>query len=109
MRRSDRLPVRCQCRLHYRPEHRQRWRCLPGGVLMAEGAVRSLSPDGRVIMITGASRGIGRAIAGRLQDDGYRLSIGVRRPADAKGFDAERVLVQPFDATKPDTTEPWLA
>ena len=76
---------------------------------MAEDPVRSLSPDGRVIMITGASRGIGRAIAGRLQDDGYRLSIGVRRPADVKGFDAERVLVHPFDATKPDTTEPWLA
>ncbi len=76
---------------------------------MAEGAVRSLPPDGRVIMISGASRGIGLAIARRLQEDGYRLSLGVRRPGDLTGFDPARVLVHSFDATKPETAEPWLA
>ena len=76
---------------------------------MAEVAIRSLSPEGRVIMISGASRGIGSAIARRLYDDGYSLSLGVRRPGDVKGFDPARVLICPFDAAKPETAEPWLA
>lgn len=75
---------------------------------MPEGAVRSLSPEGRVIMISGASRGIGLAIARRLHDDGYRLSLGVRRPGTVMGFDPMRVLIHPFDAAKPETAEPWL-
>jgi len=32
----------------------------------------------RVVMVSGASRGIGRAVAGRLHADGYRLSLGTR-------------------------------
>jgi NAD(P)-dependent dehydrogenase (short-subunit alcohol dehydrogenase family) len=59
-------------------------------------------------MISGASRGIGLAIARRLQEDGYLLSLGVRRPADVEGFDAERTLVCRFDASKPEDAEPWL-
>lgn len=75
---------------------------------MAEGAVHALAPAGRVVMISGASRGIGLAIARRLHDDGYRLSLGVRRPADIQGFDPARTLVHPFDATRPETAAPWL-
>lgn len=74
---------------------------------MAE-PVRSLQPDGRVIMISGASRGIGLAIAQRLQDDGYLLSLGVRRPSDVKGFDLDRTLICRFDAAKPEDAAPWL-
>lgn len=36
---------------------------------------------GRVAMISGANRGIGNAVARRLHREGYRLSLGVRRPA----------------------------
>ncbi|SVB39431.1 uncharacterized protein METZ01_LOCUS192285, partial [marine metagenome] len=37
-----------------------------------------LKPDDRVIMISGASRGIGAAIAKHLVAEGYQLSLGVR-------------------------------
>jgi hypothetical protein len=39
-----------------------------------------LTPVGRVILIWGAWREIGLAIAQRLLDEGYRLSPGVRHP-----------------------------
>ena len=35
-----------------------------------------LTPENRVIMISGANRGIGKAIARQLAKDGYQLSLG---------------------------------
>ena len=40
-----------------------------------------LAPDGRVVMISGANRGIGLAAANLLAGRGYRLSLGARDPA----------------------------
>jgi NAD(P)-dependent dehydrogenase (short-subunit alcohol dehydrogenase family) len=57
-----------------------------------------LSPADRVVMISGASRGIGLAIARRLAGEGYRLSLGVRDVKRVTGFDPERTLVHRFDA-----------
>ena len=37
-----------------------------------------LKAQDRVVMISGANRGIGKAIAKRLANDGYKLSLGVR-------------------------------
>ena len=68
----------------------------------------SLSPEGRVIMISGASRGIGRAIAQRLHDDGFCLSLGMRSPVMPEGFDPARTIVEKFDATVPDDAKSWL-
>ena len=79
---------------------------------MAEAApAQMLTPGDRVVMISGAARGIGRAIARRLADEGYRLSLGVRdvRRFDAAGFDPERILVQRFDALEPASAAAWVA
>jgi NAD(P)-dependent dehydrogenase (short-subunit alcohol dehydrogenase family) len=61
-----------------------------------------LKPDGRVIMISGASRGIGRAIAEHLYGQGYSVSLGVRDPGAAATqwphVDASRLLHHRFDA-----------
>jgi NAD(P)-dependent dehydrogenase (short-subunit alcohol dehydrogenase family) len=68
-----------------------------------------LKPDARVIAISGASRGIGAAIAKRLHADGYTLSLGVRDPSSIEGYDAARVLAARFDATEPDSAKKWIA
>jgi NAD(P)-dependent dehydrogenase (short-subunit alcohol dehydrogenase family) len=68
-----------------------------------------LKPAGRVVMLSGASRGIGNAIARRLQDEGYALSLGVRRPSAVAGFDPERTLIHRFDAERVETASEWVA
>ena len=45
-----------------------------------------LAADRRVIMISGANRGIGLATARVLAKRGYRLSLGARDPAADAGF-----------------------
>ncbi|MDG2284881.1 MAG: SDR family NAD(P)-dependent oxidoreductase, partial [Alphaproteobacteria bacterium] len=61
-----------------------------------------MQPAGRVIMVSGASRGIGAAIALRLLSDGYRLSLASRNPdAISKvigNVEADQALVTSFDA-----------
>lgn len=68
----------------------------------------SLLPEGRVIMISGASRGIGLAIARRLSEEGYILSLGMRQPALPDGFNPARTLAHRFDATRPADAAAWL-
>ena len=77
---------------------------------MAEGR---LAADGRVIMISGANRGIGRAVAEKLYAEGYHLSLGARQVASleslAADWDAERVFSHGFEARERDSADGWVA
>ena len=71
-----------------------------------------LNPKGRVVMVSGANRGIGLAIAKALHERGYTLSLGARDQAALEkatsSFDTTRVLRCPYDAAKPATNEAWV-
>ncbi|MCO5066292.1 MAG: SDR family NAD(P)-dependent oxidoreductase [Rhizobiaceae bacterium] len=70
-----------------------------------------LPVEGRVVMLSGGSTGIGAAIAHRLLDEGYTLSLGGRRPRELAGKYAafgSRVLASAFDATKAETGSGWV-
>ncbi len=69
-----------------------------------------LDADNRVIMITGANRGIGLATARVLAKAGYRLSLGVRDPGSMDGPDlGEGTFVAQWDATRADDSPDWTA
>jgi len=72
-----------------------------------------LSPKDRVILISGANRGIGRAIAERLYDEGYSLSLGARRPESLKpviaAMEGGRVSTHGYDARKAPSAAAWVA
>lgn len=71
-----------------------------------------LDVRGRVAMISGASRGIGAAVAKRLIADGYRVSLGVRNiESTAETFAdyaGEDLTIEHFDALEPATAENWV-
>jgi NAD(P)-dependent dehydrogenase (short-subunit alcohol dehydrogenase family) len=73
----------------------------------------TVAPQGRVILISGANRGIGLAIARRLHGDGYCVSLGARDVAAldraTADFDPARTSRAAFDALKPADAAPWVA
>jgi NAD(P)-dependent dehydrogenase (short-subunit alcohol dehydrogenase family) len=70
-----------------------------------------LPSKGRVAMVSGANRGIGRAVAVKLQHAGYDLSLGARDPAalDGVATGAGQVLRHAYDATSTESAEEWVA
>ena len=72
-----------------------------------------LAPDNRVILISGANRGIGHAVANTRYDEGYTLSLGARNPDTLVNvigtWAPERVLMSHYDAEKQETHHKWVA
>jgi NAD(P)-dependent dehydrogenase (short-subunit alcohol dehydrogenase family) len=72
-----------------------------------------LAPAGRVILISGASRGIGLALARRLHAEGYALSLGLRDPERGaralRDFDRERTHLARYVAEDWASHEAWVA
>jgi NAD(P)-dependent dehydrogenase (short-subunit alcohol dehydrogenase family) len=66
-----------------------------------------LEPAGRVVMVSGASRGIGRAVTERLLSRGFRVSAGMRHPDPAHA--GENELVHRYDAEEAGSAEAWVA
>ena len=71
-----------------------------------------LSPEGRVVMVSGANRGIGLAVARCLHAKGYRLSLGARCPDEidvALGeLDKSRGIAVAFDARDRASCGAWV-
>lgn len=69
-----------------------------------------LSQNGRVVMISGANRGIGATTAGVLAARGYRLSLGARDPIsiDTVGLGADALAAR-WEADDAASSTGWVA
>ena len=69
-----------------------------------------LRPAGRVIMISGANRGIGLAAARKLGTLGYGLSLGARQPDTIPvGEISGDPLLHPWEATDQSSSADWVS
>jgi NADP-dependent 3-hydroxy acid dehydrogenase YdfG len=68
-----------------------------------------LAPDGRVILISGANRGIGLATAALLAERGYRLSLGARDPAAIDTARFPDALAAEWHAEDAASSRAWVA
>ena len=60
-------------------------------------------------MVSGGSRGIGRAIVEELAAHGWRVSVGARGAAAFEGYPPDRVRVYRFEASDPGSEDAWVA
>ncbi len=71
-----------------------------------------LSPNGRVVMVSGANRGIGLATARLLAERGYSLSLGARDVAELESATAmlpgDRVSRCRWEAQDPGASKAWV-
>ena len=68
-----------------------------------------IQPEGRVVMVSGANRGIGAATARLLAARGYRLSLGARDPASIDAAAPGEALAARWEAGDPESSRAWVA
>lgn len=66
-----------------------------------------LDPAGRVVIVSGAARGIGREIARRLLGSGWQVSAGVRDPSRIEP--ATALFAHRYEAEEAGSAEAWVA
>ncbi len=64
-----------------------------------------LEVDNRIVMVSGASRGIGRAVVERLLSSGFRVSAGLRDPG--RLAESERLMTHRYDAEDAKSPISW--
>jgi len=66
----------------------------------------------KVVMISGANRGIGKVVAEKLSEEGYILSLGMRNPGSLTGSFSSKPETQLFchayDAKKAQSAKSWI-
>ena len=69
-----------------------------------------LNLTGRVIMISGANRGIGLAVARRLLDGGAKLSLGIRdkMTAASQFGETQNIILNRYDARDVGSAQQWV-
>lgn len=70
---------------------------------------RETRREGRVALLSGAGRGIGAAIAARLAEEGWLLSLGIREPRASGWSTADTVQVHRYAAGDPAAEARWVA
>jgi NADP-dependent 3-hydroxy acid dehydrogenase YdfG len=65
-----------------------------------------LDVDNRIVMVSGASRGIGRAVVDRLMASGFRVSAGLRDPGRLQ--QSERLMTHRYDAEDAESPISWV-
>tara|TARA_B100000945_G_scaffold55102_1_gene40420 strand:- start:536 stop:1249 length:714 start_codon:yes stop_codon:yes gene_type:complete len=71
-----------------------------------------IDPNGRVMMVSGANRGIGAALAERFHSDGWALSLGARNREELEQsvtrWGDDNVRCYHYDALNSSTADAWV-
>jgi len=65
-----------------------------------------LNVDNRIVMVSGASRGIGRTVVDRLLKSGFRVSAGLRDPGRLQ--ESENLMTHRYDAEDAESPVSWV-